>query len=342
MFYRIIIPILTITIACTGCRKEKTTDTQPRSVLLTHPQPLSTNSTTTYPGIVEEGASVNAAFMAEGKLAHVYVKEGDRVRKGQLLATLDDSDYIIGVSQLEAQLKQMTNEKERMDAMFARHNIAPNDYEKFTAGFEQLQLQLEMAKRKLDYTRLYSPSDGFVSAKYLNDGELVGAGTPVFNIVNDSQLLASVDLPVNVYLNRDKIDGYSGAVPGIDKNIPLTLVSFSPDADNNMLYHLKLSIPVAIARQLTPGMNISVVIQTDENGQEGSLVPSRSIFSEDGKSYVWVYNAQDSTISKTQVVVKGSPIGKNSIVDGLDGEATIVEVGVRQLYEGEKVIEASR
>lgn len=320
-----------------GCSKEDRQATAPRNVILAQVSSLARDESTNYPGVVEEGASISTAFMAEGKISSIAVKEGDRVRKGQLLASLDDSDYRIGISQLQTQLEQMTKEKERMDAMYEKHNIAPNDYEKFAAGYKQLQLQLDMAQRKLDYTRLYAPSDGYIASRYMNPGELVGAGTPVFNIVDDSNLKASVDLPVSVYLNKDRIVKARGAVPGVDGDIPLTVVSFTPDADNNMLYRMKLSIPEAYTPALTSGMNISVWLETSEEAVEASMVPSRAIFRHEGKDYVWVFNPADSTINRKEVLIEGAPVGKMSVVKGLSNGVNVVETGVRQLYEGEKV-----
>lgn len=320
-----------------SCKKENDREVPLRNVILAQVETLSGEETVNYPGTVEEGASISAAFMADGKIAQVLVKEGDRVSKGQLLATLDDSDYRIGVAQLEAQFNQMTREKARMDAMYDKHNIAPNDYEKFSAGYEQLRLQLDMAKRQLGYTRLHSPTGGYIASRFMNPGELVGAGTPVFTIVDDTQLIASVDLPVSVYLDRSKIISAQGSVPGVAGEIPLSIISFTPDADNSMLYRMKLAVPASFARELTPGMNISVCLKSAEDTSRESIVPSRAVFTEDGKTYVWVYNSQDSTIHKKTVVIMGAPTGRMSVVAGLNKGEKIVETGVKQLYEGEKV-----
>lgn len=332
-----ILLLATAMFAAIGCRNESDKEPSLRNVILTEVTSLSNEESTNYPGIVEEGASVNASFMAEGKIGKIMVKEGDRVHKGQLLAVIDDTDYRIGVSQLEAQLAQMTKEKERMDAMYAKHNIAPNDYEKFETGYKQMKLQSEMAQRKLNYTRLYSPSDGYIAAKYLTEGELVGAGTPVFNIIDDSNLNATVDLPVSVYLNKHKITSAKGTVPGVSSGIPLTIVSFTPESDNNMLYRMKLAIPSSVAKDLTAGMNISVWLNTSENTVSESIIPSRAIFREKENTYVWIFNPKDSTINKKPVTVCGSPEGKMSIVKGLVNGESIVETGVKQLYDGEKV-----
>lgn len=321
-----------------GCQKSRESQSIPiRNVILTDVEQTGNSVTKSYNGVVEEGKSVNAAFMTGGKLQSLNVKEGDRVRKGQLLAVIDDSDYRIGVNQLQVQYDQMTAEKKRMDEMFARHNIAPNDYEKFEAGYQQLELQLKMAKNKLDYTRLYSPSDGFISYRYMQPGELVDAGTPIYKITDDNKLGVSVDLPLGVYLNRKDIRDTYGSAPGIPGPIPLKIESFNPDADNNQLYHMKLQIPVSFSKDLTTGMNLSVMIEIQNETEGESLIPSRAVFDENGATYVWVYNDLDSTLSKKNVSVTGQPQDGKSIVIGLTGSEKIVSAGVRQLKQGEKV-----
>ena len=325
---------------CLGfsCGREEKTDYQPvRNVILTEVENAGETVSHTYSGVVEEGKSVNAAFMTGGKLQSLNVKEGDRVHKGQLIAVIDDTDYKIGVNQLQVQFEQMQTEKKRMDEMFARHNIAPNDYEKFEAGFEQLRLQLEMAKNKLGYTKLYSPSDGFVAFRYMQPGELVDAGTPIYKIVDDSQLEVSVDLPLNVYLQRDNIKKVYGYAPNVKGEVPLKIQSFTPDADNNQLYHMKLDIPVSFRKDFTTGMNLSVLVEIDGETNGETVVPSRSVFEDNGHLFVWIFNSEDSTLSKKQVSLVGSPQDGKSMVKGLSGTEKIVSTGVKQLNEGEKV-----
>lgn len=333
--------LLTLTIIgfCSlGCKRTvKQEETPVRNVILVEGEPGGSSISNSYIGIVEEGKTVNAAFMTGGKIRALKVKEGERVNKGQLLAQLDDTDYLIGVNQLQVQYDQMTAEKKRIDEMFSRHNIAPNDYEKFETGYEQLKLQLEMAKNKLDYTRLYSPSSGIISYQYMQPGELVDAGTPIYKIMDDSSFEVSVDLPLNVYLKKDDIKGVSGSSPNIKESIPLTIASFIPDADNNQLYHMKLSISPKYKSDLTAGMNMNVNVEMKNTLEESSIIPSRSLFYENGNSYVWIFNDKDSTITKNKVIVKDIPQGKMSKVLGLPANAKIVGAGVKQLKEGEKV-----
>ena len=322
----------------TGCKKEEGHKEEVcRNVILINASTSGETVSKSFSGVVEEGKTVNAAFMTGGKISSLNVKEGDRVKKGQLLASLDNTDYLIGVNQLKVQLEQMTAEKKRMDEMFARHNVAPNDYEKFQAGYRQLQLQLEMAHNKLGYTKLYSPSNGFISYQYMQPGELVDAGTPVYKITDDSRLEVAVDLPLAIYLNRKEIRNAYGSVPNVSGPIPLTIDSFTPDADNNQLYHMKLGIPGSLSKELTPGMNMTVVIDMANETSNDTKIPSRAIFDDNGKKFVWVYNPADSTINKKQVEVVGAPSGGENLVAGIDGTEQIVATGVKQLKDGEKV-----
>ena len=100
---------------------------------------------------------------------------------------------------------------------------------------------------------------------------------------------------------------------------------------------MKLSIPGSYAKDLTSGMNISIWLNTKKDTDSETMVPSRSIFTNDGQTYVWIFNPSDSTITKKPVKIEGSPNGRMSIVKGLSGMETIVETGVKQLYDGEKI-----
>lgn len=338
----ILIGVCIPAIIASGCKEEKKAEISrtesPRSVVLEETETVGNLTSRNYSGVIEEGKSVSASFMTGGKLVSLRYAEGDRVRKGELLAVLDDVDYQIGVHQLEVQYEQMGAEKARMDEMFARHNVAPNDYEKLLAGYEQLGLQLEMAKNKLGYTKLYAPADGFISYKYKEPGELVDAGTPIYKITDDSSLNAVVDLPVSIYLNRKDISAVNGVAPGITGKIPLSIESFTPDADNNQLYHMRLNIPKSRVQELTTGMNISVEIAMKNSTAGKSYISSRSIFDVNDTTFVWVFNEADSTLSKKAVKVVGQAHSGKNMVEGLDGSERIVSAGIKHLNEGEKVV----
>ena len=336
-----LLPIALSLFLTVGCAKDSDNGNSKRiqNVYTTVPESNSGAVTHSYTSSVEEGKSVNTGFKTGGQIKRLTVNEGDFVKKGQIIGYLDDADYRLSVMQLEAQYNQMVSENARLDEMFKCNNVAPNDYEKAKAGLEQMKTQLVMTRNKLAYTRLEAPTSGYVVERFMEEGEMAGAGTPIYRIIDNSGLETTVALPPSIYSRRDEIVSCTGRSPMFDnKSFPLDIISFVPDADNNSLFRLRLKLPASMHGKLLPGMNLSVSIQfNNTDSTDIHTIPSRSIFERNGKEYVWVINQSDSTLTAKEIKRNGIYDGKNSSVSGLNGDETIVAVGVHHLSDGEKV-----
>ncbi len=308
--------------------------------------PVATDGSTSrnFPGIIQETRTISTGFKTPGQITGIFVKEGDHVKEGQLLAMLDTVDYALGVRQLQVQYDQAAAEHERRKQLYAAGNMSDNDFEKAASGLRQMALQLELNKNKLAYTHLYAPSSGVIVKSNFEKSEMVDAGTPVFELMDDSRLEVLVDLPASEYVNHGKSNHYSGT-SGLLGNAPVELnfLSLTPKADNNQLYQLKLGVASRDPR-LTSGMNLIVSVSSDATTPADSLaatafeVPLRSVFSNDGVTSVWVFNPADSTVHATPVTVAGD--GKNgtvTVTSGLTRGNEIVSGGVHALIDGERV-----
>lgn len=326
-------------VSCSGgADKEK--DTVVHNVFLVEPQSADGASVREFAGRVEEAKSVSAAFKTAGELEKIYVKEGDRVRRGQLLAVLDSADYVLGVNQLRIQTAQIAAETARHAKLHASGGMSDNDFEKATAGAKQLGYQLALNEKKIEYCRLTAPTDGVVTSVNFERGEMVDAGTPVIDLMDNTHLEVVVDLPVSEYLRRGEFTGFTGRSPQLPgRSFPLQMLSLTPRADNNQLYQLKLSLGGGSGVALTPGMNVTVAIATGGDGKGGVTVPASAVFDNGGKPSVYVYNPADSTITATPVTVggTGNANGTINITSGLNASQSIVRAGVHHLINGEKV-----
>ncbi|MCM1140645.1 MAG: efflux RND transporter periplasmic adaptor subunit [Muribaculum sp.] len=292
-----------------------------------------------FAGIVKEAHKISLGFKTAGQINHIYVKDGDHVKKGTLMATLDNSDYLLNVEGLRAQVSQMKSEYERCRKLYEQKSMSLNDYEKVKSAYAQLDARLKSVENQLSYTRLYAPVNGIVQSVNFSASEMVDAGTPVFNLIDDSGMEVEIDIPSSLYRNRDKISEFQGIMPGSDNTVPLRLLSIVPKADGNQLYRVKLSVPSSFRRELTPGMNIEVKVKMSEGVAlaPSILIPAHSIVRRNDSTFVWIVGP-DSTVVKRPVVVDViDNEGRVVVSDGLNGSETVVRSGVNMLLEGEKV-----
>ncbi len=321
--------------SCAHEKEEKATTIH--NVYVAMPSGELTSGERQFAGVVEENSELSVGFKTAGELNHIYVREGQHVSKGQLLASLDDSDYKLGVEALQIQYDQVKEEVGRAQKLFEKKSMSANDYEKAVAGLRQLGVQLQANKNKLAYTRLTSPSSGIIESVNFSAGEMVDAGTAVFTLLDVSQKTVVVDIPVSLCLNRENIKGiYCSTSHSPATEYGMTVLSIVPKADGNQLYRMKLGFK-GESKTLTPGMNVTVRVQFNSSGNENLKIPGSALFRKDGKNFVWILN-QDSTVSMRQVEInpryKGTEV---EVISGLSPATSIIRAGVRMLHEGEKV-----
>ena len=308
------------------------------SVYVCNPEPVGGAASLTFPGVVKENENVSLGFKTAGQIKRIYVKEGDHVRPGQLLAELDSEDYKLGVDALQIQYDQISQEVDRARKLFENKSMSQNDYDKAVAGLKQLGVQLQANKNKLSYTRLYAPTSGIVESVGYSAAEMVDAGTPVFTLMTTGVMEVTCDIPASAYGERDRFAGFTcrSAYLG-DDSVALKLISIVPKANSSQLYRMNLAFAGNQTRTVTAGMNVEVIIRMSDNGDSGLLIPSSAIFCEDGKEYVWIM-ANDSTVSAQPVVTEGRLRGGMvKVAEGLSSTDNVVRAGVSMLTAGEKV-----
>lgn len=322
---------------CSCAHDNKGKESVRHSVYVTTPSGQSGDEERQFAGIVEERSEVSVGFKTPGQINRIYVREGQHVGKGQLLATLDGSDYKLGVEALQIQYDQVKAEVERAKKLFEKKSMSANDYEKAVAGLRQLGVQLQVNKNKLAYTRLLAPVSGIVESVNFSAGEMVDAGTAVFTLLDVSQKSVTVDIPVSVYLRKDDIrDIVCSTSHNPQQNYNMTVLSIVPKADGNQLYRMKLGFK-GTPTALSPGMNVKVTLEFNTGSRETLRIPQSALVRKDSKDYVWTVR-KDSTVTLQRVDINYGGAGEEvEVVSGLSPDAVVVRAGGRMLHEGEKI-----
>ncbi len=328
-----------LTALLTACGDDAPTSHTTHSVLLVSPTSSLDQQTKRLPGTTDVAREISLGFKTAGQIATIVVKEGDYVRQGQLLATLDDKDYRLGVEATQIQYDQLQREVQRLSGLHEQNAISGNDYDKAVSGLNQLGVSLQVNKNKLEYTRLYAPTSGYVQHINFETAEMVNAGTPLLTLLDTRQMEVLCNIPVSLYRQRDRISsltlaGHTGAKP-----VQLQLISIAPKADGNQLYTMRLALPQQADETLTSGQNVEVMVHLDMATENQTLsIPLSCLCHSEQQTYVMTYQTADSTVLRRNVTTAGTDDrGWAIVTEGLQGGERIVKAGATHLHDGERV-----
>lgn len=152
---------------------------------------------------------VDMSFRVPGTLKEMFFEEGERVQKGDLLATLDDEDYrrtyeksLAEIKRCEAQLREAVSLLET-NLPLCKQKISSerscisyaNARDEAAAAVEAAKSAGRYEKNQLEYTKIYAPADGIVSSRIQEPGATVSAGQPVYTVTKTEPLWIRVYLP---------------------------------------------------------------------------------------------------------------------------------------------------
>ena len=168
-----------------------------------------TQETNRYVGTVQSRHEVDQAFRVGGKVAQRKVDVGQKVREGDVLAVLDDTDYRLAEEAARQQLvaattqaRQAESDRQRLDALKTDGSVSVSDDEKAQSGAQTSSAaaeaearKLELARNRLKYTVLRASQSGVVTAVRFEVGQVVAEGQPVVSIANEGEPEIVVDVP---------------------------------------------------------------------------------------------------------------------------------------------------
>ena len=168
-----------------------------------------TQETNRYVGTVQSRHEVNEAFRVGGKVVQRKVDVGQKVREGDVLAVLDDTDYRLAEDAARQQLvaattqaRQAESDRHRLDALKSDGSVSVSDDEKAQTGAQTTAAaaeaearKLELARNRLKYTVLRASQSGVVTAVRFEVGQVVAEGQPIVSIANEGEPEIVADVP---------------------------------------------------------------------------------------------------------------------------------------------------
>jgi len=289
-------------------------------------------------GVVAPADEVRLSFKSGGVVRSIEVQQGERVRAGQLLATLMQDEVAAAVAQARAVAEQAARDLERGRALLADEVATREQVEGLSTANAVAQAQLRTAVFNARHSRIEAPADGVVLRKLAEPDELVAAGQPVLVVGNTGGgwiVRAALS-------DRDVVRVQEGLVaevtldafPGRKFTATVTEIAAAADPQTGT-YEMKLAVDPAGAR-FVQGLVAKVVITGDET-ESVAVVPVTSLLEADG-SEATVFVVAESGVAKRVAVQTGRLLGERvEVTGGLAPGDRVVTEGAAWLDDNDAV-----
>lgn len=349
----ILILLIALAFSAGGCGKQEEAIKEPEITVSTAAAQIQDLAKrVSYSGIMRGQNEVYITPKVSARVTAIHVKPGDRVRTGQTLITLDNTDYIAGVKQAEAalQLNELQAESARADyeraqALYDAGAISTQQMEQYklkydtlAAGTAQAQAALLAAQNAINHCVITSPINGVVGSIGLSLGDNANPAAPAA-IVSDSTSLeveimvseteishVQLNSPVEVYVKAAREAPFAGRVS--------TIATVADPSQRNYAVKVVLDNPEGLIKS---GMFAELYVDTQRK-KDVLTVPVGAVMSKGGREIVFVVD-QDSRAQETEVesgikndryveILSGLQAGQQVIVKGntLVGDDSLVKV----------------
>ena len=327
-----------VTFCLTGCKNRQTTEPIAKIIPVkvmnigfsdhSHSQ--------NYVGTVEESSAVSLGFSGMGTIERVLVSEGERVRKGQLLAVLEGGTVQNAYNVAKSTLNQAQDAHDRLITLHEKGSLTDIKWIEVESGLEQAKAMEAIAKKSVEDCNLFAPMSGIIAKRSIEEGVKVMPGLSAFKIVMIDEVYINVPVPENeigiIHIGQPA----TITVPALGNREYRGVVNKKGVEANPISRTYTLKIKTGNPNsELMPGMVCKVFLQNGEDKK--IIIPNKCVqISPDNRHFVWL---TDGNTARRRFVTVGSLADYGIVVEnGLtEGDRLIVE-GSNKISEGMKVI----
>lgn len=312
----------------TGCKQNNNQSSEKKiDVIVDSVKYRNAENSFSYSGTIEESESTPLNFSVMGQVARVLVSEGDFVKKGQLLATLNDETYKNTYDMSQAALKQAEDAYKRLQPMYKNGNLPEIKLVEVETGLQQAKSAAAISKKSLDDCRLFSPVEGLVGKRSIEPGMSVMPGIPSITLVKIGKVFAKVSVGENEISSLKKGQKAQVKIGALaNGEFTGTVEEIGIIADPFVhTYKIKIGIANGSGR-IKPGMICSTIIESPASSKS-LVVPSRAVLiDETGKNFVYSVNPVQN-IAVRKYVITGGLLNNGILVSGdiASGELVVIE-----------------
>lgn len=277
-----------------------------------------------------------------GRLEQILVQEGQEVKKGTLLAIIDDAGLQDQLDQMKLQLELSKTTFERTQRLWDQKIGSEMMYLEAKTRYKTQQKQVDQMREQLSKTKIYSPFNGVIDEITARKGETVAPGmSPILRIVNLNKMYIESDVPENYLKNITKGSKATVTIPVLNETQNTVIRqtgNFIQPSNRTFRIEAPLDNPTGLIK---PNLNARLSV-IDYSNPEAIMVPLRVIRENaKGETFVFVLNTPDEnggyTTAQHFVSLGKSQNEMVEIIEGINANDLVVDEGVSLLVDGQKV-----
>ena len=304
-----------------------------------------------FPAQISPSQKTVLAFKYAGKIKSINFESGDFVKKGQVIAIIDDTDYKVNLDAFSKKYEAAKAVAQNAEQQFARAEtlykgdaLAKKDYDNALmqrnvaiSTFKEASAGLQNARNTLNDTKIVAPYDGYIDKKVVDVGTVVPEGGPVVSFISNEITDISVNASVRDIEYIKNAENIVFKDSGSDKIYSLKIKSIAQNPDSiNLTYPVVFTFSeLSENDKFLSGQTGTVTIVVKNKGKEEILIPINAVFEDKGSN---VYLFKDGKAIKTPIELgELRETDKISVVKGLKTGDKVIIAGVSKLADGDKV-----
>ncbi|GEA61168.1 multidrug resistance protein [Vibrio comitans NBRC 102076] len=344
-----------VSVLVVGCKSESDLNGAivepplPRPIKLMKLKPSGFENVQHFPATITANQEVELSFQVSGLLKKFDIKPGDTVKKGQLLAAIDDRDYRnqLAMRAADHQLAQM--QFNRISNLLDKKMISHAEFDNASAQLKAAEASLRLAQDQVKDTRVFAPFSGQIAATMTENYQYIQPQQTLLLLQDSEELNVAIQLPASILNNLHKSNVNPNYQPTLLLNgknqthaFPITYKQHSTQASlGTQSYEVVFSLQNPEDLTLYAGMGATVSIDfnqamTTTKVTDYYQVPLNAVIANDalGTNQVWAFNPSTNTISAKNVSI-GEIVGDSIFISGdLQPNDLLAASGLTSLTEG--------
>lgn len=290
-----------------------------------------------YVGTVEAVSSSVLSFAVPGNVTNVYVKNGQKVAQGTLLAEIDATSYNDSYAAAQATLRQAQDGYDRLKQLHDKGSITEVQWVEIQTKLEQAKSSEALARKNLENCKLYAPFAGVVGKTDIALGMNTLPGMSALTLLKTDQVEVRFPVPENVISDIRIGQPVRISVSALGNRVCEGRVGGKGVVANPLSHNYEVTVPVVNRTQdLMPGMVCNVQLASADSTRN-IVLPNQTVkVAPDGEHYVWV--VRNGRAVQRPVVTGGLAQKGIIVVSGLCAGDSVITRGEQKVSTGMEVV----